>query len=206
MPWRPWRPAAVPPVITALRRRNSRREISWASSCSARPRKRLSMGPPRKVRLFYHAPAVLTTWVGPRKGPHTPNVRAAPAKPGRPSSTVRWSNRAGDGAEPVALIAVAGAARERLGVAGDQDGGALDGQHVEAQDERETGVTVGGAALQAQEMSDVALETPVVGDRDEYSPGRRRPAQISLRQGGDADADGFQARAHALRQQPDLVQ
>src|SRR5215470_7859577 len=37
------RPTAVPPVITTVRRMNSRREISWASSCSARRRTALFM-------------------------------------------------------------------------------------------------------------------------------------------------------------------
>jgi hypothetical protein len=37
------RPTAVPPVIAAVARRNSRREIWWASSCSASWRTRLSM-------------------------------------------------------------------------------------------------------------------------------------------------------------------
>src|SRR6266849_9725091 len=38
------RPAAVPPVTTAAVRRNARRAIKLASSCSARPRRRQSIG------------------------------------------------------------------------------------------------------------------------------------------------------------------
>src|SRR6184192_3134837 len=124
------------------------------------------MGPPRQVRLFYHVSAEPSTWGGPRHGPHTPNVRAAPTKPGPPSSTVSRLHGAGDETEPVALIAVAGAALEAVVIAGDRDGGALDRENVEAEDEGQAGVAVGGAALEPKKVRNVPFETAVVGDAD----------------------------------------